>query len=149
MDHIGIDAHKMESQLCILSENGQLSEPRLRTTPERFAAVLGDRPRARILLEASTESEWVARRLEGLDHEVIVADPNFAPMYAARSRKIKTDRRNARALAEACRLETYRPAHGGAIGAGGGALVGTTAATAPASTGVELQPHVTAAASCI
>ena len=79
MDHIGIDVHKTESQLCILGEDGQLSERRIRTTAERFAAVLGDRPRARILLEASTESEWVARCLEGLGHEVIVADPNFAP----------------------------------------------------------------------
>jgi transposase len=111
MDHIGIDVHKMESQLCILGEDGQLREPRIRTTPERFAAVLGDRPRARILLEASTESEWVARSLEGLGHEVIVADPNFAPVDAARSRRIKTDRRDARARAEACRLGAYRPAH--------------------------------------
>jgi transposase len=111
MDHIGIDVHKNESQLCILGERGELSEHRIRTTPERFAAVLGDRPRARILLEASTESEWVARCLEGLGHEGIVADPNFAPMYAARRRKIKTDRRDARALAEACRLGAYRPAH--------------------------------------
>jgi transposase len=90
MDHIGIDVHKTESQLCILGEEGQLSESRIRTTPEWFAAVLGDRPRACILLEASTESEWVARCLEQLGHEVIVADPNFAPMYAAvgRSRRI-------------------------------------------------------------
>jgi transposase len=63
--------------------------------------VLGTRPRARIPMEASTDSEWVARRLEALGHEVIVADPNFAPMYATRSRKVKTDRRDARALAEA------------------------------------------------
>ena len=111
MDHIGIDVHKVESQLCILGAGGDLIERRVRTTPERFAAVLGDRPRARLLLEASTESEWVARCLEQLGHEVIVADPNFAPMYAARSRKIKTDRRDARALAEACRLGAYRPAH--------------------------------------
>jgi transposase len=55
--------------------------------------VLGDRPRARILLEASTDSEWVTRCLEGLGHEVIVADPNFAPMHATRTRKVKTDRR--------------------------------------------------------
>jgi hypothetical protein len=41
---------------------------------------LGTRPTARILLEASTESEWVARQLEGFGHEVIGADPNFAPM---------------------------------------------------------------------
>jgi transposase len=111
MDHIGIDVHKTESQLCILGAGDELIERRVRTTPERFAAVLGDRPGARILLEASTEREWVARCLEQLGHEVIVADPNFAPMYAARSRKIKTDRRDARALAEACRLGAYRPAH--------------------------------------
>jgi transposase len=72
MDHIGIDVHKKESQLCMLDEEGQLSEPRIRTTPERFAAVLGDRPRARILLEASTASEWVARCLEQLGHEVTI-----------------------------------------------------------------------------
>jgi transposase len=111
MDHIGIDLHKKDSQLCILGAEGELSEQRVRTTPDRFADILGDRPRARILLEASTESEWVARCLEGLGHDVIVADPNFAPMYAARSRKIKTDRRDARALAEACRLGAYRPTH--------------------------------------
>jgi transposase len=54
----------------------------------------------------------VARCLEAFGHEVIVADPNFAPMYATRrARKVKTDRRDARALAEACLLGAYRPAH--------------------------------------
>jgi transposase len=53
----------------------------------------------------------VARCLEALGHEVIVADPNFAPMYATRSRKVKTDRRDARSLAEACVLGAYRAAH--------------------------------------
>jgi transposase len=111
MDHIGIDVHKRESQIYILADGGEVIEQRIRTEPERFAAVLGSRPRARILIEASTESEWVARCLETLGHEVIVADPNFAPMYATRSRKVKTDRRDARALAEACLLGAYRPAH--------------------------------------
>ena len=99
MDHIGIDVHKRESQICILAEGGELIEQRIRTEPERFAAVLGKRPRARILIEASTDSEWVARCLEGLGHQVVVADPNFAPMYATRTRKVKTDRRDARTLA--------------------------------------------------
>jgi transposase len=111
MDHIGMDVHKKESQLCILTEAGELIERRVRSEPERFAVVLGDRPRARILIEASTDSEWVARCLEALGHEVIVADPNFAPMYATRTRKVKTDRRDARALADACLLGAYRPAH--------------------------------------
>src|SRR5438094_6402197 len=111
MDHVGIDVHKQESQICILTEAGELIEQRIRTEPQRFAAVLGDRPRARILIEASTESEWVARCLESLGHEVVVADPNFAPMYATRNRKVKTDRRDARALAEACVLGAYHAAH--------------------------------------
>jgi hypothetical protein len=62
-------------------------------------------------VEASTESEWVARHLESLGHEVVVADPNFAPMYATRRCGVKTDRRDARTLAEACRLGVYRPVH--------------------------------------
>jgi hypothetical protein len=41
----------------------------------------------------------------------VVADPNFAAMYATRSRKVKTDLRDARTLAEACKLGAYRAAH--------------------------------------
>ena len=111
MDTIGLDLHKRESQLCVGHDDGTAEERRIATTRERLTAVLADRPPARILLEASTESEWVARHLETLGHEVIVADPNFAPMYATRSRRTKTDRRDARTLMEACRLGAYRPAY--------------------------------------
>jgi len=111
MEYLGIDVHKVESQICILTESGEIIERRIRTERERFAAVLGERPRAKILIEASTESEWVERCLEELGHEVIVADPKVAAMYATRSRKVKTDLRDARTLAEACRLGAYRPAH--------------------------------------
>lgn len=111
MDTIGMDLHKRESQLCILRETGEILERRIATTRERFRQELGGRPPARILLEAATESEWVARHLEGLGHEVIVADPNFAPMYATRRRGVKTDRRDARTLMEALRLGAYRPIH--------------------------------------
>jgi len=111
MDTIGLDLHKRESQLCVLTEAGEIVERRIVTSRERFTAVLGSQPPARILVEASTESEWVARHLESLGHEVIVADPNFAPMYATRRRGVKTDRRDARTLAEACRLGAYRLVH--------------------------------------
>ena len=111
MEHIGIDVHRSESQICILTEEGEILELRVQTRHERLQAVLGARHPARILIEASTESEWVARFLEGLGHEVIVADHNFAPMYATRSRRIKTDRRDAQALMDACRLGAYRRTH--------------------------------------
>ena len=96
MDIIGLDLHKRESQLSIRAEDGTITERRIITSRERFTAVFGARPRARILLEASTESEWVARHLESLGHEAIVADPNYAPMYANRSRRTKNDKRDAR-----------------------------------------------------
>jgi len=53
----------------------------------------------------------VARHRETLGHQVIVADPNVGLMYATRRRGVKTDRRDARTLAEACRLGAYRHAH--------------------------------------
>ena len=89
-DIVGLDLHKRESQLAIKAEDGTITERRIVTSRERFTAVLGGRLRARVLLEASTESEWVARHLESLRHEVIVADPNYAPMYANRSRRTKS-----------------------------------------------------------
>ena len=73
MDTIGLDLHQRESQLCVLGEDGGVIERRIATSRERFAAVLGSRPPARVLLEASTESEWGARHLEALGHEVVVA----------------------------------------------------------------------------
>lgn len=111
MEYVGIDLHKRESQICIETEEGEIIERTIRTQRERFGAVLGGRARARILLEASTESEWVAQCLEACGHEVIVADPNYAPMYPERRRRVKTNRRDAQTLATACRLGAYRSAH--------------------------------------
>jgi hypothetical protein len=58
-------------------------------------------------VEASHGSCWH----RGAQDELIVADPGFAPMYGMRTRPVKTDLRDARALAEACRSGTYRLAH--------------------------------------
>jgi transposase len=106
-----MDLGKKESQIAIITDAGELIEKRIRPERERLIEFFKERPQAKILMESSTISEWVARLLEELGHEVIVADPNYAPMYAQRSRRVKTDKRDARALAEACKLGAYRPAH--------------------------------------
>jgi hypothetical protein len=49
------------AQICILTEDGELIERRVRTEMEQFAEALGARPRAHIVIESATESEWVAR----------------------------------------------------------------------------------------
>ena len=83
MDHIGMDAGMVNSHVCELTEAGEVVERQVRTERRRLQDVFGSRPTARILIEASTESEWIACCLEDLGHEVIVADPNYAPMYRA------------------------------------------------------------------
>jgi transposase len=111
MEYGAIDLHKKESQVRIITEGGEVIDRRIPTTRDHLTAVFWGRPHARILIEASTESEWVAQHLETLGHDVVVADPNYALMYGHRSRRVKTDRRDVAALAEACRHGIYRPAH--------------------------------------
>jgi len=112
MEYGAIDLHTKESEIRIIDEDGTVRfERRMATTRERLTAVFGRRQPMRILVESGTGSEWVAQHLETLGHQVVVADPNYAPMYGARTRRIKTDRRDVAALAEANRRGLYRAAH--------------------------------------
>ena len=110
MEYGAIDLHTCQSQIRTVDENGGvLEDRRISTNRERLAAVFAVRPPMKVLVEASTEAEWVARFLESLGHQVIVADPNYTLMYATRSRHVITDRRDVAALAESCRLAIFRP----------------------------------------
>jgi transposase len=112
MEYGAIDLHTKESQIRIVTSDGRVVlDQRIATRRDRFTWLFGERPTMRILVETGTESEWVAQHLEALGHEVIVADPNYAPMYGERRRVIKTDKRDVAALAEANRRGIYRAAH--------------------------------------
>lgn len=107
-----IDLHTRYSQVRIIDETGAvIADRRILTTRERLVAVFAGSGTIRILLEAGCESEWVATALEEAGYEVVVADPNFAPMYGELRRTVKTDRRDVAALAEANRRGWYRAAH--------------------------------------
>jgi transposase len=111
MGYGAIDLHKKESQVRMVRDDGEVIDRRIATRRESLTQLFGDHPRMRVLLEASTESEWVACHLEALGHDVIVADPNYAPMYGGRSRRIKTDQRDVAALTSACGQGIYRAVH--------------------------------------
>jgi transposase len=112
MEYGAIDLHLRRSQFRIEDATGAVVvEGRLDTSRADFTRVFGGRAPLRVLLESSTDSEWVAQVLESFGHEVIVAAPNYLPMYGTRDRKVKTDRRDTQALVTACRLGHYRPAH--------------------------------------
>jgi transposase len=107
-----IDLHMRYSQIRIVDATGAvLVDRRVVTSRERLTAVFDGNGPMRILVETGTESEWVAQALEAAGHQVVVADPNFAPMYGEMRRTIKTDRRDVAALAEANRHGWYRATH--------------------------------------
>ncbi len=82
MEYGAIDLHMRRSQIRIVLQDGTVVlERRCDTTRAELTRVFGARAAMRIVLESGTESEWVAQHLESLGHEVIVVDPNYAPMY--------------------------------------------------------------------
>ena len=107
-----IDLHVRYSQIRIVDAHGTvLRDQRIVTSRERFATAFDGWGAMRILVETGTDSEWVAQALEAAGHDLVVADPNYAPMYGEVTRRIKTDRRDVAALAEANRRGWYRVAH--------------------------------------
>lgn len=111
MENVAIDLGRPDSVMCELDADGKKSFRRFGLNRPNLDRFFAGRPQCRVLIESSTESEWVAQHLEGLGHEMVVADPNFAAMYGERNRRVKTDRRDADALFEANRLGIYREAH--------------------------------------
>jgi transposase len=107
-----IDLHARYSQIRVIdAAGGVLRAGRVPTSRERLIEAFGGVGPIRILVEASTESEWVAQTLEGAGHTVVVADPNYGPMYGDLRRRVKTDQRDVVALAEANRRGWYRSAY--------------------------------------
>ena len=107
---IGIDLSDRESAYCVLDQDGKvLEEGSVRMDRLAFEREFGDTPRARAVLEASGQSQWVARCLEDLGHEVIVANPRQVHLISKSERK--SDRNDALLLARLGRMdpELLRP----------------------------------------
>lgn len=112
MEYGAIDLHLRRSVFRIEDVTGGLvAEGRIDTSQADLTRIFGARAPMPVLVESSTDSEWVAVLLESFGHEVIVADPSYLPMYGARQRRVKTDQRDVRALVTACRQGHYRRAH--------------------------------------
>jgi transposase len=107
-----IDLHLRHSEIRIVDAEGRVvREKRVVTGRETLTSAFAGLGPLRILLETGTESEWVAQTLEAASHTVVVADANYAPMYGEVRRRVKTDRRDVAALAEANRRGWYRATH--------------------------------------
>lgn len=102
---VGLDLGDKYSYLCVLDTNsGELvEEGRLRTTPEDLRRRFDSEEQLQVAIEVGTHSSWVNRILEGLGHEVLVANPRKTRLIYGDKRK--TDKLDAQKLARLARVD--------------------------------------------
>src|SRR5213593_2569311 len=111
MLYCGIDLHAKSSNFCLVNRRGKrMAEGLVPSSRQGFTNLLasGKGEEIRVVLEASTRSRWAGGVLEGLGAEVIVVDPRKVRVIA--ETKHKTDRTDARILADLLRTEALPPA---------------------------------------
>jgi len=102
---VGIDLGDRFSRYCIVNADGEvMEEGRIATTAAALERHFGGEARQRIALECGTHSPWVSRLLQGMGHEVWVA--NARKLRAITASESKNDRNDAEKLA---RFAAYDP----------------------------------------
>lgn len=101
---IGLDLGDKMSQACAIDAAGKVGkEEAVGTTPEALTRFFSCYPRARVALEVGTHSPWIARLLEELGLEVIVANPRKVRLIGENHRK--NDRMDAELLTRLARVD--------------------------------------------
>jgi transposase len=107
---IGIDLGDAWSHYCTLNQHGEVVDRgRFRTTAKAIEKWFKDLPPTRVAMEAGVHSIWISEQLQGLGHEVIVA--NVRELRAISHSDRKSDQVDAEKLARYARLdpEILRP----------------------------------------
>jgi transposase len=101
---IGLDLGDQWADYCELDGHGAVvSRNRVRTTSEAFTKRFSGRAGCRIALEAGTHSQWVARLLNELQLEVIIANPRRVRLITCNDKK--SDTVDAELLARLARVD--------------------------------------------
>jgi len=111
--YAGLDVSVKETSVCIVDKTGKvIREVKVATKPVAILAVLTEQALAieRIGLEAGPLSQWLYSALVEADLPVICVETRH--MQAALSAQInKSDRNDARGIAQMMRVGLYRPVH--------------------------------------
>jgi transposase len=111
MDHIAIDLGGRESQICVMSAEGEVLLEERRST-RGLGAFFAKRAAGRVVLETCAEAFGVADAARKAGHEVTVVPATLVRSLGVGLRGIKTDVRDARNLAEAsCRMKRLPSVH--------------------------------------
>ena len=114
MDHFaGLDISVKETSVCIVDETGKIArEVKVASEPEALLAVLKNPAYhfKRIGLEAGPLSQWLFSALAEAELAVVCVETRH--MQAVLKAQInKTDRNDARGIAQMMRVGLYRPVH--------------------------------------
>jgi len=114
MEHyVGIDVSLQLSSLCVLDSAGKvIREAKVASEPEALVAFLRalELPIARIGLEAGPLSQWLYDGLHKAGFEAVLLETRHVKA-ALSAMAVKTDRRDARGIAQLLRMGWYRPVH--------------------------------------
>jgi transposase len=114
MDHFaGLDVSVKETSICIVDDTGRIvKEVKVASEPEALLKVLGNQAYRfkRIGLEAGPLSQWLFSALAEAELPVVCVETRH--MKAVLKAQInKTDRNDARGIAQMMRVGLYRPVH--------------------------------------
>ena len=104
MRHFGIDVHQKTSEICGITEEGEIFERRqLATTEASLRRYFGRQAKAVLVMECGPLTPWLYRLLDDLGHEVRVVNPRRVRLIAEST--LKTDGIDAEVLARLSRLD--------------------------------------------
>ncbi|MGR8953527.1 MAG: IS110 family transposase [Gammaproteobacteria bacterium] len=110
MNYCGIDLASKASAFCVMDGTGVIMrEEEIPTDADGFRTRLGSVEGMKCVVEASPLAEWAAQTLEALGHEAVIIDARRAKAVVCT--KKKTDRVNARDLANMARTGWYTAVH--------------------------------------
>lgn len=111
--YAGIDVSLKDSSVCVMDASGKIvREAKVASEPDalvRFFAELG-LPVARLGLEAGPLSQWLHAGLSQAGYEVVLLETRHVKA-ALSAMTVKTDRKDARGIAQLLRLGWFRPVH--------------------------------------
>lgn len=110
MNYCGIDLASKSSNICVINQQGHvLHEQVVSTEPNEFELALRDFGELTVIIEASPLAETAARAIEDIGKRPVIIDARAAKHLMSSMKK--TDRRDAKVLAEIGRSGWYTEVH--------------------------------------
>lgn len=109
--YAGLDVSLEQTSVCVVDGNGKIViEAKVASDPEALMAWFAGHQVTRIGLEAGPLSQWLHAGLSAAGHDVVLLETRHVKA-ALSAMTVKTDRKDARGIAQLLRMGWYRPVH--------------------------------------